>query len=99
MTDITNIVAAIVMLLVAAATTFLIPLLKKKMDASKFEELKKWAEVGVQAAEMIYKGTGLGAQKKEYVLEFLEERGYSIDTEVINAVIEAAVLDMKNAAK
>lgn len=99
MTNLTSIISAIVMLLAAAATTFLIPLLKKKMDASKFEELKKWAEVGVQAAEMIFKGTGLGAEKKEYVLSFLAERGYSIDTEVINAVIEAAVLDMKNAAK
>lgn len=40
MTDITNVVSAVITLLVAVITTFLIPYLKEKVDAEEFEKIK-----------------------------------------------------------
>mgnify|MGYP002767786998 CR=1 FL=1 len=56
MIDITNVVSAVITLLVAVITTFLIPYLKEKVDAEKFEKIKAWTKVAVEAAEMIYNG-------------------------------------------
>ena len=44
---------------------------------------------------MIFKESKMGEQKKEYVLEFLKTKGYKVDTEAINNLIESAVLDLK----
>lgn len=96
MTDITNVTSAVVTLIVALITTFLIPWLKTKLDAEKFEKVKAWTKVAVQAAEMIYSGEGRGEEKKAYVVEFLNSKGYSIDIESINNLIESAVLELKN---
>lgn len=96
MTDITNITSAVITLIIALVTTFLIPWLKTKLDAEKFEQVKAWTKVAVDAAEMIYKGAGRGEEKKAYVLEYLNSKGYTLDEESINNLIEAAVLELKN---
>lgn len=96
MTDITNIVSAVITLIIAIITSFLIPWLKTKMDAEKFENVKAWVKVAVQAAEMIYTGTGRGEEKKAYVLKYLNDKGYTLDTDTINNLIESAVLELKN---
>lgn len=52
------------------------------------------------AAEQIFTGTGLGAQKKEWVIQFLKDKGVKIDLDAIgtelNALIESAVYEMNN---
>ncbi len=95
MTDLTNIVSAIITLIVAVITTFLIPYLKAKVDAEKFAKIKNWVKVAVEAAEMIYNGTGRGAEKKAYVESFLAEKGIKLDVDTISNLIEAAVLELK----
>lgn len=95
MTDITNVVSAVITLLVAVITTFLIPYLKEKVDAEKFEKIKAWTKVAVEAAEMIYNGPGRGAEKKAYVLEYLNSKGYKLDSDTIDKLIESAVLELK----
>ena len=92
MTDLTNIASAIITLIVAVITTFLIPYLKAKVDAEKFAKIKNWVKV---AAEMIYNGTGRGAEKKAYVLNYLKEKGYTLDLDSIDNLIESAVLELK----
>lgn len=96
MIDLTNIISAVITLIVAVITTFLIPYLKSKVDEMKFENIKTWVKVAVEAAEMIYTGTGRGEEKKAYVLNYLNSKGYTIDTESINNLIESAVLELKN---
>ena len=96
MIDLTNIISAVITLIVAVITTFLIPYLKSKVDEMKFENIKTWVKVAVEAAEMIYTGTGRGEEKKAYVLNYLNNKGYTIDTESINNLIESAVLELKN---
>ena len=92
--DITNIIEAIITLLVAIITTFLIPYLKSKVDTAKLEKIKSWVKVAVEAAEQIYTENGKGKEKKQYVLTFLESKGYIIDEESIDTLIESSVLVM-----
>ena len=97
MIDITEIVVAVIGLIATIITTVLVPYLKKKINIENYEIIKTWAKIGVQAAEMIYTESGMGAEKKEYVKNFLNEKGLDIDEETISVLIESAVLEMKNA--
>lgn len=72
MIDLTPVVNALITLLGLLLTTFLIPWIKLKVSTEKLEQVKKWTAVGVKAAEMIYKESGMGEAKKNYVRKFLE---------------------------
>lgn len=96
MTDLTPIISAALTLIMAVITTFLIPYLKTKIDSNKFEKIQTWAKVAVEAAEMIYVGTGRGEEKKAYVIQYLNSKGYTLDADSINNLIESAVLELKN---
>ena len=93
--NITDILSALIALTAAILTTFVIPAIRQKMDAQGFAQLLKWVKIGVQAAEMIYKGTGMGRAKKQYVKEFLLSHGYELDEAELDAAIESAVLELK----
>ena len=95
MIDLTPIANAIIALIAALVSAFLIPYLKSKISAERLAELQKWAIIAVEAAEMIYKGAGRGAEKKEHVWNFLASKGYSLDTDSLDKVIESAVLNLK----
>lgn len=103
MTDITPVIQAVIALLLALLTTFIIPAIRKSMKKDDYEKLYSVIVVAVRAAEQIFKLThpdgGAGAEKKQYVLDYLEERGYNIDDEEINMIIEAAVHELNHAAK
>ncbi len=92
MTNITPIVEAVVALIAAVITCFLVPYIKSKYGAEKLEEIRKWVCIAVEAAEQIFVGTGLGKQKKAYVEEFLASKGFTLDADSIDKMIEAAVL-------
>lgn len=95
MVNITAIIEAVIALILALVTTFLIPWIKTKISADKLAEVNKWVKIAVQAAEMIYIESGAGTLKKNYVMEFLATKGFTYDAEVINTLIESAVLEMK----
>lgn len=96
MTDLTPIVEAIITLAVALITAFLVPYIKSKLGAEKFADVQLWVNSAVAAAEMIYTGSGRGAEKKQYVVDFLAKKGYKLDYESIELLIEAAVLEIQN---
>jgi DNA polymerase III delta subunit len=96
MTDLTPIISAALTLIMAVITTFLIPYLKTKIDSNKFEKIQTWVKVAVEAAEMIYVGTDRGEEKKAYVVQYLNSKGYTLDADSINNLIESAVLELKN---
>lgn len=93
--DLTNLFEAIIALIVAIITTFLIPWLKTKVSAEKLLELQKWVTIAVQAAEMMYTDSGMGDLKKRYVEEFLISKGFKLDYDTLNNLIESAVLELK----
>lgn len=98
MIDLTPVVNALITLLGLLMTTFLIPWIRAKISAEKLNEAKKWTSIGVKAAEMIYKESGMGEAKKKYVRKFLESKGYKLDIDTVDALIEATVRDMQQEA-
>ena len=95
--DVTAIANALIALIAAAITAFVIPWIKSKTTAQQREDLIAWVKIAVAAAEQIYKGDKRGAEKKQYVLNFLEDNGFSIDDDSVNAAIEAAVKQLNSA--
>ena len=94
MTDLTPIVNAVITLIAAIITTFLIPWIKSKIDAAKLAQIVEWVGIAVRAAEQIYNESGMGEKKKQYVLDFLADKGFTLDPNSINAMIEATVKEL-----
>ena len=95
--DVTKLIEAVITLLIAIITTFIIPYIRKKTSNETFTEIQKWVKIAVQAAEMIYVESGQGAIKKDYVKEFLSQKGYILDDASIENMIESAVLELHHA--
>lgn len=94
--DITAIINAAIALIAAVVTAFVVPWIKSKTTAQQREDLIAWVKIAVAAAEQIYKGDKRGAEKKQYVLDFLEDNGFSVDNDSVNAAIEAAVKQLNS---
>ena len=95
--DITWIIRIVFLILAGIYTYVLVPYVKAKTTADEREQLLVYIRAGVHAAEMLYKETGMGTLKKAYVLKYLEHLGYIVDTDEVDALIEATVFDMKKA--
>ena len=93
--DITPIVEAVVAIVCAVVTCVLIPYIKSKTTAEQQAEINAWVKIAVSAAEQIYAGSGRGEEKKAYVVEWLRSHGVTLDTEKLDAMIEAAVYELK----
>ena len=94
MIDLTPVMEAVIALIVAVITAFVIPWLKGKISADKLEQIKLWVTVAVEAAEQLYKGSGRGEEKKAYVVQFLQEKGFTLDPDSLDKLIEAAVFNL-----
>ena len=101
--DITPIVEIIITLLGAIVTLMVVPWLKSKMDSNQWNNLNEYATVFVRCAEMIFKGTNLGKDKKKWVVEKLtaiaEEHNLKFSADAIEAAIENAVKNMNDEKK
>lgn len=91
--DFTGIFEIVISVLSVIASCFIIPWLKEKLSAEKLERLVKWVKIAVEAAEQLY-GSGAGQQKKEYVVNFLLEKGIVFDADKMSAIIESAVYQL-----
>lgn len=94
--DLTPIIQAVIALCAVLITTFVIPWVKSKVGEQNTDNMLAWVTIAVQAAEQLYTSTD-GAAKKEYVLNFLEEKGFEVDTDEIDLAIESAVLSLHTA--
>ena len=95
--DITAVIVALIGVLGTIITTVLVPYFKSKTTEAQRENIYFWAKIAVEAAEKIYRDSGMGAQKKEFVRTFLAEHGITLDETQVDVVIESAVLQMQNA--
>lgn len=93
--DLTQIIVAVITLIFGLIAKYAIPYLKEKYSTEQLEKMKLWAKVAVEAAEMIYTGSGRGEEKKKYVLAFLNSKGFSVDMETLENLLESAVLELK----
>lgn len=94
--DITTIINAVIALIAAVISAFVIPWINSKTNAQQREDLVAWVKIAVSAAEQIFKGDKRGEEKKQYVLDFLEKNGFSVDMDAVNAAIEAAVKQLNS---
>lgn len=95
--DLTYLVGGCIILISGLVTGYIVPYIKSRTDESRLEKIKIWVKTAVEAAEMLYREQGMGTEKKEYVLKFLEKKRFALDQEEIENLIEAAVLEMKRA--
>ena len=94
MIDLTPLAEAVIALLAALITVYVIPWIKSQTTTAQREELNAWVKIAVQAAEQIYTEPGLGATKKQYVLDYLDSKGFALDEDSLDKMIEAAVLEI-----
>jgi len=91
MFDITPIFEAIIALAAAVVTSILIPYIRSRTTAEQQENINGWVQIAVTAAEQIFNGSGRGAEKKEYVIKFLADKGFNLDEATVDVLIESAV--------
>ena len=91
MTDITPIAQAFIALITTVIVIVIIPWIKSRTTTEQQTQILSWVRIAVLAAEQLFKGIGRGEEKKQYVIDFLKSKGYYIDAEKIDAMIEAEV--------
>lgn len=95
-TKVTECVLTVIVLLVSA---YLIPWLKTKISEEKLEELEKFCEQAVRAAEQLYTPEEYKL-KKAYVLSLINEQieklGLGLNEAEIDAIIEGIVNYVKH---
>lgn len=96
MFDITPIFEAVIALIAVVISAIVIPYIKSKTTAQQQAEISAWVKIAVSAAEQIYTGSGRGAEKKAYVLDWLRAHGVTVDESKLDAMIESAVYELKS---
>lgn len=90
-----RVILALIFILGAVITYYVIPLLKEKIGNEKLTKYEYWVNVAVEAAEMIFSGEKMGADKKAWVIGFLNDtlnkRKVVITEEQIEVLLESAV--------
>lgn len=98
--DITLVINSIILLLSAIITTIIIPLIKNNISSKKFDDIMKWSKIAVEAAQQIYTPEQW-SEKKSYAISIikgkLSEKGIALDENSIEAIVESAVMNIKNA--
>lgn len=92
--DLTDLIIAVITVIIAIVSKYLIPWFKTQVSAKTLDTIKVWVKVAVEAAEQLYRETGKGAEKKAYVLEFLESKGFTVNASEIDNLIESAVHEL-----
>ena len=95
MIDLTPIINAVIALTAALIAYYVIPWLTTEKER---EDLLRWVNIAVKAAEQIQKQTD-GPGRKSYVQSFLQSKGFDINDAAVDAAIEAAVLEMNQVIK
>ncbi len=91
----TDIIVALIGLIGTIITAVLIPYIRSKTTKEKYDNIYTWVSIAVSAAEQIFKDVQkAGKLKKEYVLAFLNQKGFNINEDELDAMIEAAVLEL-----
>lgn len=89
-----NIFYVILSIVSVLITGILIPLLKQKYGREKVLSVMKAVDIAVKAAEQIYKETGQGDLKKQYVLMRLNEQGFKVTEKDLDDMRRASVLEL-----
>ncbi len=94
-----DLVLALIPVIGAVVTYFVVPYLKAAVGNAKLEQYREWAGLAVKCAEMVWRETGHGGDKRDYVAGFLNRMFNSkkemLSEEQIQVLIEAAVQELQ----
>lgn len=93
MIDLTPILEAIIALIVALITYKVIPWIKAKTTESQQAILMATVRTLVYAAEQLY-GAGKGKEKFTYVRQKLQEKGFDVDVDAIEAAVKEITIEI-----
>ena len=100
--DLTPVFQAIISVVSVIALLYLVPFIKKKVNAEKLSQILKWVETLVACADQIYERHE-GSEKKQYVIDrlttILADHGLLIDLTVLEDLVEAEVLRLHSELK
>lgn len=88
---------ALLVLALGVMIKYLIPWIQSLITKQNFSALSGWIQAAVAAAEQTIQGSGMGAQKKTFVVNLLHELGVTADS-TVDALIEAAVKKLNDTA-
>ena len=101
--DLTPIIQIVIVLIGTIITSFLIPWIKSKTTQEQWWTVQNIAKVAVYAAEVLYKGSGRGQEKLEYVMtyikKFCSEKGIYFNDDAIRQTVENMVKKMNDEEK
>ena len=101
--DLTPIIQLAIVLIGTIITSFLIPWIKSKVTQEQWWIIQDITKVAVRAAEVLYKGSGRGEEKLEYVMtyikEFCSEKGIYFNDDAIRQTVENMVKKMNDEEK
>ena len=93
-----QLILSIIPVLGAIITYFIVPYLKAGIGSEKLSQYKEWAALAVKTAEMIWRETGCGPEKKSYAADVLNRlfnaKKTVVSEEQIHVLIEAAVQEL-----
>lgn len=93
--DLTRLILAIIGIMASVVSVYLIPLIKAKLGANKWDQLMKIVSVAVDAAEQLGL-TDVAINKLEYAMQqvklTMQKQGLTYDDATIRAAIESLVL-------
>lgn len=92
--SVVNILYVVLSIVSVIVTGVVVPLIKKKWKQQDINNAMEMVEIAVKAAEQIYRQSGQGNLKKQYVKEFLKDHKIKISEDELNNMIEATVLEL-----
>lgn len=93
--DWTPVFTGFISLLMTIITAVLIPWIKAKLTTEQQAMLKATIRSGVYAAEQIYGANGLGEKKRQFVFDYLKEKGINVKSQEILVLLENCVKELK----
>lgn len=93
MIDLTPLINAIIALLAAIILRYVIPWVNAQTTAKQRENVLAWVDVAVAAAQQLYYHLD-GETRLQYALDFLKQKGFDVEDDVILDAVEAAVLKL-----
>lgn len=93
MIDLTPLINAAILLVAALIGAYLVPWLKSRTSAEQREDLLKWVDIAVAAAQQLYHQCG-GDVRLKYALELLQSKGFDVNDSAVQDAVEAAVLKL-----
>lgn len=93
MIDLTPLVNALIAVVAVVITIYVIPWIKSRTTTAQRENIQEWVKIGCSAAEQLY-NSGQIQNRKAYVLQFLAQKKLKVNTDELDKLIEAAVLEI-----